>query len=254
MNDFMEKTFLITGASSGIGAGLARRFNALGAEIIACGRDRGRLEELRASAASPEKIHLEPFDLAVDLQALPNWVKSLRQTYGPLHGLIHSAGITATEPLRMVRAEKLNEMFAINCFAALMLAQGFTSRGVAAEKGASIIFIASTAAVRPVKGLAVYSASKAALAAAAKSLSCELAPRGVRVNVISPELIDTPMAAAFLRSAGGEFEPDRHFPLGLGRVEDVAALAAFLASDAARWITGQNYILDGGRHGGAESL
>lgn len=233
--------FLITGASSGIGAETARLFNRLGATVVACGRDPGRLEALKKEAAAPERLHPEIRDLAVDQDQLPDWVKALSLKYGPFRGLVHCAGLSRPRPLRMLTAASMGEVFAVNLIAAAMLAKGLAANKVNLGPGGSITFIASVAASRPTKGQLDYAASKGGLISLAKALSQELAPKGLRVNCISPDLIDTPMSAAVIR------EENQLHPLGPGRPEDVAALAAFLAGAEARWITGQNYVLDGGR-------
>ena len=238
-----EDVFLVTGASSGLGASVALTFNELGATVLAGGRDKARLEETRARAARPDFFYLEPRDLAQDMEALPVWLTSLKNKYGKMRGLVHSAGQTLTRPLKMMDYATAKSLFDINYFVALLLARGFSDRRVNTGNGSSLTFIASTAAHRPARGLAAYAGSKAALVATAKALALETAPQGLRVNSISPAFVDTPMARAYWTEFGAKFDA---YPLGLGRPEDVAALAVFLASDGARWITGQNYILDGG--------
>jgi NAD(P)-dependent dehydrogenase (short-subunit alcohol dehydrogenase family) len=137
------------------------------------------------------------------------------------------------------------------CFhAPLLLARGLLDRRNCLP-GASLVFIAAAAAVSPNKGQAVYGAAKAALVCAARCLSREVAPRGIRVNCISPGLVRTPMLEETLALLGEDFLETEEplYPLGLGRPEDVAGLAAFLLSPSGRWVTGQNWILDGGRLG-----
>jgi NAD(P)-dependent dehydrogenase (short-subunit alcohol dehydrogenase family) len=179
------------------------------------------------------------------MEALPAWLTSLKNKYGKMRGLVHSAGQTLTRPLKMMDYAAAKNIFDINYFVALLLARGFSDRRVNSGNGSSLTFIASTAAHRPARGLAAYAGSKAALVTTAKALALEAAPQSLRVNCISPAFVDTPMARAYWAEFGANPDPAA-YPLGLGRPEDVAALAVFLASDGARWITGQNYILDGG--------
>lgn len=246
MSVFCEQdVFLVTGASSGIGEGVAQLLCERGATIVACGRNAERLSALREKTARPEAVYLERKDLSENIAALPDWLKTLKGRYGRFKGLAHCAGISRTEPVRMIEYESLKSMFDDNFFSALMLAKGFIDRRINAGPGSAMVMFSSIAAVQPAKGQAAYGASKAALATALKALSKEIAPQGLRVNCIAPALIETPMTEEFLRQYGQDFDPAT-YPLGLGKVEDAASLAVFLISDEAKWITGQNYLLDGG--------
>jgi NAD(P)-dependent dehydrogenase (short-subunit alcohol dehydrogenase family) len=241
-----EDMFLVAGASSGIGRGLALRLNELGATVIANGRDAGRLAALREEAARPEKIFLEPLDLAAEVEALPNWVRTLKGKYGKIKGLAYCAGILETRPLRLLEKQSGEDLFRLNYFAAVFLAQGFADRRVNRGPGSAIVFMASLAGLRPSKGQGFYAGSKAALAATAQVMARELAPQGLRVNCLSPAMVKTPMTDNLLAEFGQINDLVSSYPLGLGKVSDVASLAAFLLSDEAGWITGQNYVLDGG--------
>ena len=239
--------FLVTGASSGLGAGVALKLNALGAAVVASARDADRLAATRREAAREAPFHLEPKDLIDDPDGLPGWLKTLKDRYGRLRGLIHCAGVSRTEPVRLLDYQGLKSLFDLNFFSALLLAKGFTDRRVNAGPGASVVMFSSIAAVQPARGQAAYGASKAALAVAVKALAREMAPQGLRANCIAPAMIKTPMTEDYLRQYGGD-SAQAAYPLGLGEAEDAANLAVFLASDAARWITGQNYVLDGGAY------
>ena len=115
------------------------------------------------------------------------------------------------------------------------------------NKGAlkNIVFISSLASIRGEKGNAVYAASKGALNALAITLAKELAPK-VRVNSVSPGTVETPMTKCFVESEAGEAHLQT-YPLGVGHCDDITNLVNFLLSDEARWITGQNIVIDGGR-------
>ena len=244
-----EQRILVTGASSGIGAAIARRLNALGATVIASGRDLERLEAMRLSCHDPERTLLEARYLTREMEELPAWVRGLALKYGKLHGLVCSAGAAFPMPLLLLDFEKSRELFNLNYFAPILLAKGFCDRRNNSGKGSSIVFIASLAAMLPQRTQTLYAGSKAALVESAKCISLEYSARGIRVNCISPAEIVTPLLYGF-NEALGEEDPEKmiapRYPLGLGQPEDVSALAAFLLSDSARWITGQNYILDGG--------
>ena len=134
------------------------------------------------------------------------------------------------------------DVFDINYFVPIFLAKGFSDKRNRTPNS-SIVFIASSAGVYPDKGQTIYAASKAALIASSKSISKELALKGVRVNSVSPAYVETPMYYRNQESIGTNIET---YPLGIGKPLDLANMTAFLLSDEARWITGQNYIMDGG--------
>ena len=240
--------FLVTGASSGLGEGLALKLNELGATVIASGRDQDRLAALRAKSARPESIHPEPKDLAADIDGLPGWVKSLRDKYGRLRGLAHCAGLSDLKPLQMIEYESFRQLFDLNFFAAVLLAKGFFDRRVNTGRGAALVMMSSVAAQWPDRGQLIYGASKAALASAVTAMAKEVAPQGLRANCIAPALVPGTSMSEGQEDTFGRALGHDDYLLGLGEVNDVVALAVFLLSDAARWITGREYVLDGGRH------
>lgn len=241
---------LVTGASSGIGRSIALRLNRLGTTVLANGRDPARLEALREAACEPRRMLLLPRDLTRKMEDLPRWVGTLSTEHGKLSGLVCCAGIADPTSLQTYDLDAARRMYDCNVHAPLLLAQGFADRRHNVGAGSGMVFIASKAGVEPGRGQVAYAASKAALIAAARALSHELAPRGVRANCISPAAVVSRLTAGPDHAPGMdaflEQEAPR-YPLGLGEPKDVAALAVFLLSDEARWITGQNYILDGGR-------
>lgn len=239
---------LVTGASSGIGRAVALLANRLGATVLASGREAQRLSEAKDAAEAPQRFHTVPRDLLADPSSLSDWVGELRQTFGKLHGLVCCAGRTWNVPLSCYDLGQANEAFTLCCHAPLLLAKGFCDRRNHDGPGASIVFVAALAAVDPMPGLGMYAAAKAALVCAGRCLSKEVASRGVRVNCISPGLVQTPMLDATVQCLGETFlqREQARYPLGLGQPPDVAHLAAFLLSDCAGWLTGQNILLTGG--------
>lgn len=243
-----EQRIIVTGAGSGIGRATALLCNQRGATVIAVGRDMAKLEQARSEAAFPSAWHCESIDLVKQIEELPGWMSNLRQQYGKFRAIIHTAGESLMDSLQSSQLEQIRHQLEINTLVPFMLAKAFADRRNS-EKGGAMVFFSSVVAIRPTPGRLSYGAAKAALAAGMAAFSRELAGR-LRVNCISPALVDTPMTQADDAALGGTYlsEQAKRYPLGLGRPEDVASLAVFLVSEEARWITGQNYILDGGCH------
>lgn len=244
-----DQVILVTGASSGIGESIARACVDRGATVLAVGRNSERLARAREATAAPERWTSLVRDLAVGPEGLPEWVTGLSRTHGKLWGLVHCAAAAAVDTLRSFDLAQSREVFDINFNVPLLLAKAMADKRVH-RKGGSIVFLASVSGVFPEKGRLVYGATKAALLAAAKSLSQEVAPGALRVNCISPGIVDTPMEKAVETFMGPHYREAQlsQYPLGFGQPEDVAEMAVFLLSPRARWITGQNFILAGGRY------
>jgi len=234
-----EQRFIVTGASSGIGEGVALLLNELGATVIGIGRDNERLEGMKAKAKFPERINIEQKDLSDDIPRLPTYVKGLREKYGKFQGLAYCAGIGGIMPLRAVDYNDMLKMFNINYFAPVFMAKGFADKRNNNGAGSAMVFIASRGGVNTDPGMTAYSGTKGGLIATMQSIAKEIAPTGVRVNCISPALIQTRMADDTSRQyAQGKY------PMGLGEVSDVANMIAFLLAKESRWISAQNYMMD----------
>ena len=240
---------LVTGASSGIGRAIALLLNERGATVLANGRDMERLEQVRTACADPSRMLVAPRDMTADMESLPAWLKGLSRQFGPLHGLVCSAGATWNAPMALYDLAKVRQLFDLCCHAPLLLGGAFCDRRANTGAGAAIVFIAAAAAVAPNPGQGAYGAAKAALVSGAVCLAKEAAPRGVRVNCISPGLVQGPMMDATVEQLGQSFLEKEQplYPLGFGKPQDVASMAAFMLSQEASWLTGQNIMLVGGR-------
>lgn len=244
--DMTGRRVLVTGASSGLGRAIAMLLSQLGAELVLVARNPERLEQTRASLTGAGHT-VAPRDLADDPDGIPKWIKSLAAETGPLHGLVHSAGVVALLPLRVLSTARLQGIMAVNFTAGLMLIKGLRQRGVVAAP-ASAVLLGSITGLIGQPGLAAYSASKGALFAMTRSLALELAPEGIRVNALAPGIVRTEMAQQSQDELPAESfaNLESGHPLGLGEPEDVAHAAAFLLSDASKWITGTSLVVDGG--------
>lgn len=237
------KRILITGASSGIGHAIALDCARMGATITGVGRDATRLAATHSAltAISAREHQMVAADLTSDDERA-TLIAAITQ---PLHGVVHAAGISRLSPVRMMRAAHLQEVHGTNVEAPLLLSAALLARNLVAADGA-IVFIASIAAHIGVPGVAAYSGSKAALIAASRCLAMEVVKRRIRVNCLSPALVETPMLEATAKLTGDLEAERKNYPLGFGKPEDIANAAIFLLSDASRWITGTTIVMDGG--------
>ena len=249
----LNKVIVITGASSGIGKVCALECALMGAKLILIGRDSERLYELKQEILkqAPDVIENNfitySIDLSLNLKDLSSIIEDGVSRLGKIDGFIHAAGIEKTLPISAMKDSDYENIFKVNVISGFELAKIVSKKKYISDK-ASFVFISSITAVIGRSGVVGYAASKGALVAGAKSMALELANKNINVNCISPGTILTPMMIKYLESIPTEEKDKRKegFPLGLGEPLDVANTAIFLLSDAAKWITGQNLIVDGG--------
>lgn len=243
-----EQLFLVSGASSGIGRATALLLNRMGASVIALGRNQDRLAEAKEAAHSPQRFHLHSVDLLQepDIRGL---VTSLRKQYGKFSGFCSCAGTMFMDSLNNYDPQKAASVYMLHAQIPLMLTQSLADRRECTGAGTSIVFVAALGGVVVQPGLLSYGGAKAALISEEKCLSKELGKRKIRVNCVSPGLVRTAMTEGAYSSLMGYdvlAAEEANYPLGIGQAEDVASICVFLLSDAAKWISGQNIILDGG--------
>lgn len=246
--DFNGKTVIVTGSTQGIGRQIAIKFGSMGANVVVNGIDTPDQRELADSVAAEVKaaggnavVAIGDVSKPADTDAL---IQCAADNFGTIDVIVNNAGITRDNLLLRMSESEWDSVLSVNLKGAFNVIHSATKRLMKQRSGV-IVNMASVSGVAGNAGQANYSASKAGLIGLTKSVARELAPRGIRCNAVAPGFITTAMTdklsddvkAAFLESI-----PLKRF----GEVEDIANLVAFLASDDAKYITGQVINVDGG--------
>lgn len=240
------KTILVTGASSGIGRQCAIDGSKMGAKVVLIARNEERLAET-LSQMEGEGHLIVAYDLT-NGEGLKSVVANIVSKIGPISGILHCAGISDTLPLKLTKTETLDKFFRSNVYSAIELSREVCSIKNVSKEGASIVFFSSIMGCVGESGKSLYSMTKGALIAAARSLACEYAKKKIRFNCVSPGAILTPINANLPHMSDPEKRAilEGKHPLGLGETTDISNACIYLLSDASRWVTGQNLIVDGG--------
>ena len=244
---FKDKSFLISGASSGMGAHIALTLNSLGAKVFALARNKEKLDSKKDCASHKDNFICIAKDIT-QIDSLDKFTLELAKEYGSFDGAVLSAGIQQTAPITSVLStESALTLFHTNYFGNLQLLKGLLDKRAKSSEGASFVWISSNASIKAQKGLTNYAASKNAINAAIKSIALEIAPK-YRINAISPGFVMTEMIESWSNVYDSEYITNitREYPLGIGKVEYITPLILFLLSEDSKWITGQNIVIDGG--------
>ena len=240
-----ERRYLITGAASGIGRATAEILSGMGADLILVDiNERGLEETAKQCPAATTTLRI---DLS-DTDSLTPAIEAAVKERGKLNGIVHVAGLPYISPIKALSIEKLNAVFAVNTYAAAIIAKIFSNRKIYAGVNGSIVFVSSVYASVGSPCNAGYAMSKAAIEGLTRALTMELAGRKIRVNCVAPGFIKTPMDTAvsvYFDEAHGDVISGLH-PLGLGEPCDIAYAIAYLLSDAAKWVTGSILHVDVG--------
>ena len=237
-----DKTILVTGASSGIGQGIALLCSKMGATVVINGRNETRLQDTLSQMEGKDHI-IAKGDLS-NFASLSELVSKMPK----LDGVVHCAGVGSRVLCKMMQESDLDQTMTVNFKAPVML-QTELLKQKKINKNGSIVFIASMAQDSPSIGNALYAASKSAIISYAQCLQLELAPRLIRVNCISPAMVWTDLIFKGGITEEQLQEDEKKYPLKrYGRPEDIANLAVYLLSDASSWMGGSNIKITGGAH------
>ena len=242
-----NKVIVISGAASGIGRQCAISCSKMGAKLILLDLNEIGLQETLTMVDRPDEHYWAGVNLT-DYERVPEIIKEAVGNVGRITGLLNCAGISTTQPLNVAKPELLDKFFHVNVYTAYFLTQTVCKVGNFSKEGGSIVFFSSAAGQFGQNCKSIYSMTKGALYSGARSLACELARKNIRVNSISPGVIVTPINMNLPHIADPEQRKkteDLHL-LGLGKPEDIANACIYLLSDASRWVTGSNLVVDGG--------
>jgi glucose 1-dehydrogenase len=240
-----RRSVIVTGASSGIGAEVARAFGRQQADVVLVGRNQRRLGRVAVDVReSGGRAASTVVDLA-DAAEVPGIVALALEAFGRIDALVHCAGLWVRQSVDDTTSEAFDLHWKVHVRSPFLLTQAALPH---LRPGASILFLTSQASQIGIPDTVAYTASKGAVTAMARVLAVELASREVRVNCIAPGLVKTPMNELTRREPAFQDLVRQTIPLGrMGSVAEVAPLAVFLTSDDATFVTGASFAVDGGR-------
>lgn len=241
----MKSYILVTGASSGVGKELAIQLSGKWS-LILNGRDEKRLIETKEQCDNVEDILIWRYDLS-DIDNLERELKSwIKEHDVAIEGFIHCAGVMQMLPCKAYSLDAFMNTYKVNVFAAAMITKVLSSKRINERNLKSVVFISSNVSNRGVKAFGIYGSSKAALDGLMRNLAIELAPN-VRVNSILPGGMITEMTRDMFEDEQLLKQFQKNYPLGIGTPKNIEPMVEFLLSDEAGWITGQQFVIDGGR-------
>lgn len=249
MSKLQGKVAVVTGASKGIGAAIAKAYAAEGAAVVVnYASDRAGAERVVAEIEERQGRAIAVKGDVANAGDVERLFAVSKETYGRVDVVVNNAGVFAFQPLEEVTESEFHRQFNINVLGSLLVAQQ-AARHIGADGGA-IVNLSSVVSESPLPGSSIYSATKGAVDTLSAALAVELASRKIRVNTIAPGGVDTEGA----RTAGIPDSPlaadiVARTPLGrLGQPDDIAKVAVFLASDESAWLTGERISASGGLH------
>jgi len=236
---------LVTGASSGLGRSTAVRLSRE-RNLILHGRNPERLEETLGMCLNRDRHIVWAFDLKNPGELAGSLTPLLAASARSVKAFVHCAGMVTVLPMRSVDYRVAHEIMNVNFFSAAEIVHTLLKKKVNGRALTDILFVSSIWSRFGARAHSAYCASKAALDGLMRALAVELAP-AIRVNSILPGAIQTPMAAQGLADPSIAEKLEQDYPMGIGRPDDIADVIEFVLSDRARWLTGQEIVIDGGR-------
>ena len=234
-----NKRIFVTGASSGIGQCIAIECSKMGAKMVVTARNQERLHETVSQLATSDSQ-----EIIADISTIEG-VDAIVEQVPELDGLVLNAGIIHTAPVKFINEENLMAVFNTNILSSIRLVQRLIKKKKL-NRNASVVFISSISTFQVKKGNSLYSATKGAVNSFAKALAIEVGHLGIRVNCIQPGNIKTRVMDAGAITEEQRAEYMKKYILGEGEPIDVAYPAIYLLSNAAKWVTGSIFTIDGG--------
>ena len=235
------KNILVTGASSGIGRAAAIECSKMGAKLIVTARSEERLKDTLLSLEGEGHKYIV-CDLSNE-KDIDNLIAELPE----IQGFVNNAGFTKILPIQFINGNDVGDIFKVNAIAPMLFLQKLLKKKKL-KKGASVVFTSSIVGLGfCTVGNSMYTASKGAVSAFIRSAALELAPKQIRVNAVCPGMVDTGILNSGTITEEQLQEEIRNYPLGrFAKPEEVAWAMIYLLSDASSWVTGDNFVIDGG--------
>ena len=245
--DLTGRVALVTGGGTGLGRAIAAALVANGADVLIAGRDEEPIDATVADlGAGPGRIAGRAADVINDRDVAAMF-DAAGSRFGTVTVVVNGAGMGLRRPALKTGRHEWLDVAAVNSAAAFAVAREAAGRMIAAGSGGSIVNLSSFLAGRPMKNVAAYAASKAAMTQMTRSLALEWTRHGIRVNEIAPGWFPTGMTAPFLEGRAGQIMAETNPMRRLGEPSDLAGAVLLLASDAGRYITGVSIAVDGGQ-------
>jgi len=240
------RNVIVTGGSRGLGLSIVRKLTTSGYRAIAVARRHNKelaVATQEAEIANPGSLQFVPFDLA-EIEGIPDLVKTLRQDFGPIYGLVNNAGVSFEGLLSLMPTSQIEQLVRVNMLSPIVLTKHVV-RSMMVDGGGRIVNMASITAFTGYSGLAVYGATKASIVGFSRSMAREVGRIGVTVNAVAPGFIETDMTHGLNCEQRQKIER-RSALKRLAEIDDVANAVEFLLSDKAKNITGTVLTVDAG--------